>query len=113
MNWHYAFVHCLAKGNPHFRKPKFTNVSESRYSNDHDIGVVGLDNHTPAPIHCRTSDMHKYTCVHLLMRACGQAFHRVTLIADGILSFCHNDGTACAYFVDFVCKKVEPFSLVV
>ncbi len=82
-----------------------TIPGESRHSDD-DIGVIGFDNYTLGSIHCRTSDMRTYLCVRLLMHAWGQSFHRVTLVADGILSFYHNEGAVCAYFKDFVCKKV-------
>ncbi len=109
MNWDHMCVHCLAKGNPHFVNPKFSNMSEIRYSDDHGIDDVGFDNHTLASIHCRMSDMHKYQCVHHLMRVWGQAFRRVTLAADGIISFCHNDGIACAYFADCLqeCRRAQ------
>ena len=61
-----------------------------------------------APLACTNIRVSTSWCVHAARPSTESPW-----LLMAILSFCHNDGTACAYFADFVCKKVEPFSFVV
>ena len=95
MDWNPSDNGSLAEGNPHVFKTKFLQGWQNRHCYDKDVCAISLDGEGLAAICCSILGMCKYSCVCLFMIAWRHTIERLCCVANGILSFCHNERAVC------------------